>query len=51
MALQALHPLFRASEDAGTRDNAAGAVGRILSAVGAQLPLEQVLFIVCCTCC
>lgn len=42
MRLQALHPLFRAEEDAGTRDNAAGAVGRVIAAVGAQAPLEQV---------
>ncbi len=42
---QALHPLFRAEEDAGTRDNAAGAVGRIIATVGSQVPLEQV----CCT--
>ncbi|BDA47413.1 Importin-4 [Coccomyxa sp. Obi] len=41
--LQALHPLFRAEEDAGTRDNAAGAVGRIIATVGSQVPLEQVL--------
>ena len=39
---QALHPLFAAGEDAGTRDNAAGAVGRIISALGPQLPLQQV---------
>ena len=40
--LQALHPLFQLSEDAGTRDNAAGAVGRTLAVLGPQLPLEQV---------
>lgn len=39
---QALHPLFRVEEDAGTRDNAAGAVGRIIATVGSQAPLEQV---------
>ena len=38
---QALHPLFRAEEDAGTRDNAAGAVGRVIATLGAQTPLEQ----------
>jgi hypothetical protein len=39
---QALHPLFRAEEDPGTRDNAAGAVGRIIAIIGSQVPLEQV---------
>lgn len=41
---QALHPLFRAEEDPGTRDNAAGAVGRIIATIGSQVPLEQVPF-------
>ncbi|KAK9905642.1 hypothetical protein WJX75_003705 [Coccomyxa subellipsoidea] len=41
--LQALHPLFRAEEDPGTRDNAAGAVGRIIAIIGSQVPLEQVV--------
>lgn len=32
--LQALHGLFRADEEPGARDNAAGAVGRMLLAMG-----------------
>ncbi|KAG2492093.1 hypothetical protein HYH03_009587 [Edaphochlamys debaryana] len=43
--LQALFPLFAATETAGVRDNALGCVGRLLTAEGgaAGLPLEQVL--------
>ncbi|KAK9824669.1 hypothetical protein WJX72_012191 [[Myrmecia] bisecta] len=41
--LQALHPLFSEDADPGVRDNAAGAVGRLIIALGAQLPLEQIL--------
>ncbi|KAL3153296.1 hypothetical protein ABBQ38_011641 [Trebouxia sp. C0009 RCD-2024] len=41
--LQALHPLIQDSEHAATQDNAAGAVGRMLSSMPAQLPLDQVL--------
>lgn len=40
--LQALHPLFREEEEAGPRDNAAGAVGRMLLAMGGALPVEQI---------
>ena len=39
---QALQPLFAEDEDDGTRDNATGAVARMLLAAGAALPLEQV---------
>ncbi len=39
---QALHPLFRAAEDAGVRDNAAGAVGRLLGVFRGAAPLEAV---------
>ncbi len=39
---QALHPLFQAGEEAGVRDNAAGAVGRLLAAFGGAVPLEAV---------
>ncbi|GLC39350.1 hypothetical protein PLESTB_000894500 [Pleodorina starrii] len=45
--LQALHPLFAATEPDGVRDNALGCVGRMMSADGgggaALLPLEAVL--------
>ncbi|KAI8467320.1 MAG: armadillo-type protein [Monoraphidium minutum] len=41
--LQALHPLFQPEEDAGARDNAAGAVGRMLLALGGALPVEQIV--------
>jgi hypothetical protein len=41
--LQALHPLFRPEEEPGARDNAAGAVGRTLLAMGAALPVEQIV--------
>lgn len=42
MLLQALQPLFQADEEPGTRDNAAGAVSRMILALGSHLPLEQV---------
>lgn len=41
--MQALHPLIQDSEHAATQDNAAGAVGRMLSSMPAHLPLDQVL--------
>jgi hypothetical protein len=41
--LLALHPMFSEEEEPGARDNAAGAVGRMLLAFGGSLPLEQVL--------
>jgi len=41
--LQALHALFRPEEEPGPRDNAAGAVGRMLLAMGAALPVEQIV--------
>ncbi|KAK9828387.1 hypothetical protein WJX81_002836 [Elliptochloris bilobata] len=41
--LQALHPLFGAGEEAGVRDNAAGAVGRLLGVFGGAAPLEAVV--------
>lgn len=41
--LSGLHTFFRADEAAGARDNAAGAVGRIMLAVPQALPLGQVL--------
>jgi hypothetical protein len=41
--LQALHPLFRPEEEPGARDNAAGAVGRMLLALGGALPVEQIV--------
>ncbi|CAL5224745.1 g7478 [Coccomyxa viridis] len=41
--LQALQPLFQADEEPGTRDNAAGAVSRMILALGSHLPLEQVV--------
>ena len=41
--LMALHPMFGEEEEPGARDNAAGAVGRMLLAYGGNLPLEQVL--------
>lgn len=40
--LTALHGLFRADEEPGARDNAAGAVGRMLLAMGGALPIEQI---------
>ncbi|KAF8069426.1 IPO4 [Scenedesmus sp. PABB004] len=41
--LAALHGLFGGDEAAGARDNAVGAVGRILAALPGALPLGQVL--------
>ena len=41
--LQALHPLIQDADNAATRDNAAGAVGRMLASMPLQLPLDQVL--------
>jgi hypothetical protein len=42
--LAALHSMFRPEEAAGARDNAVGAVGRILSSLPqGSLPLGQVL--------
>jgi hypothetical protein len=41
--LAGLHMLFRADEEAGARDNAVGAVGRIMLAVPTAVPLGQVL--------
>jgi hypothetical protein len=41
--LQALHALFRPDEEAGARDNAAGAVGRMLLSMGGALPIEQIV--------
>ena len=43
MQLQALHPLIQDSDNAATQDNAAGAVGRMLSSMPSHLPLDQVL--------
>ncbi|GAX82443.1 hypothetical protein CEUSTIGMA_g9871.t1 [Chlamydomonas eustigma] len=40
--LQALHPLFSDEEEDGARDNATGAVARMLIVAGVNLPLEQV---------
>ncbi|GFH07075.1 importin, partial [Haematococcus lacustris] len=40
--LQALHPLFGPKEAAGTRDNAAGCVGRLLLAAPPAQPLVPV---------
>ena len=40
--LVALHPLFGAGEDNGTRDNAAGAVARMITTKPHVLPLNQV---------
>lgn len=41
--LSGLHTMFRADEAPGARDNAVGAVGRIMLAVPQALPLGQVL--------
>jgi len=41
--LRHLHPLFAEEEDSGTRDNAAGALARILTAAGPAVPLDQAL--------
>jgi hypothetical protein len=41
--LHGLHPLFGEEEEPGARDNAAGAVSRLLLAYGGALPLEQIL--------
>ena len=41
--MQALHPLIQDQDNAATRDNAAGAVGRMLSSMPSHLPLDQVL--------
>ncbi len=43
ISIQSLHPLFDEAEDDGVRDNAAGAVARMLLAGGGLLPLEQVM--------
>ena len=43
VCLQALHPLIQAAEADATKDNAAGAVARMISSFGSHLPLEQVL--------
>lgn len=43
VCLQALHPLIQAAEADATKDNAAGAVARMISSFSSQLPLEQVL--------
>ena len=43
MIFQVLQPLFQADEEPGTRDNAAGAVSRMILALGSHLPLEQVI--------
>lgn len=43
VVLQALHPLIQDSDNPATRDNAAGAVGRMLSSMPLQLPLDQVI--------
>ena len=45
--MQALQPLFSAEEEPGTRDNAAGAVSRMILALGTHLPLEQVRLSCC----
>ena len=41
--LKGLHPLFGDDEDSGTRDNAAGALARILLAAGPAVPLDQAM--------
>jgi len=41
--LQSLYPLFGKDEVGEVRDNAAGAVGRLLLAAGPAAPIEQVL--------
>ncbi len=41
--LQSLHPMFAPQEADGARDNAAGAVGRLLGAAAEQLPLESIM--------
>ena len=41
--MQALHPLIQDIDHAATQDNAAGAVGRMLSSMPTHLPLDQVL--------
>ncbi|CAI5510371.1 unnamed protein product [Closterium sp. Naga37s-1] len=41
--LLGLHPLFSADEDDDVRDNATGAVARMIASGGAAMPLEQVL--------
>ena len=40
--MQALQPLFSPEEEPGTKDNAAGAVSRMVLALGSHLPVEQV---------
>ena len=45
--MQALQPLFTLEEEPGTRDNAAGAVSRMILSLGTHLPLEQV-WLSCC---
>lgn len=39
--LRHLHPLFGEDEDSGTRDNAAGALARIIRTAGPAVPLDQ----------
>lgn len=41
--MQALQPLFSADEEDGPRDNAAGAVARLLSVAAPSLPLDAIL--------
>eukprot|EP00891_Asterochloris_glomerata_P009671 jgi/Astpho2/9671/e_gw1.00146.14.1_t len=41
--LQVLSPLFSQDERPTTRDNACGAVGRLILALGAHMPVDQVL--------
>ena len=43
VSVQALSPLFSQDERPTTRDNACGAVGRLILALGAHLPVDQVL--------
>lgn len=43
LPVQALHPLFAETEDNGVRDNACGAVSRMLTSCAAALPLERVV--------
>ncbi len=48
--LVALHPLFGTGEtDNGVRDNAAGAVARMINAQPNALPLNQVDYLQCCS--
>ena len=43
ISVQALSPLFSQDERPTTRDNACGAVGRLILALGAHMPVNQVL--------